>query len=181
MSKEKKKLTKIQKILILIAIIVVLAVLIVLAPILLFIGEVIFDRPSTPKVKYGEFPFELVYEYNGEQHTITDTVICEYEGIEFSLEGGNDREWNCYLSSGTEYGQYYLDEEKYSTLHIQIPLEGDYWMGDPTFDTYFAEPYLFFVDDSTGTTYVNETDLTEVVGAKIISWEPSKILEGNIK
>ena len=44
------------------------------------------DVPSKPKVKTGEFPFELVYEYKGEQVTITDTIVCEYAGYSFSLE-----------------------------------------------------------------------------------------------
>lgn len=176
---KKKKVIKI----IVISLIVLLA-LIVFAPILIMGGfllvEIVFNRPSTPKVKHGEFPFELVYEYNGEQHTISETIICDYEGVEFSLEGGNSREWNCYMSDNTQYGQYYLDEEKYPTLHIQIPLEGDYWMGDPEFDAEFAMPYLFFVDENTGTTYY-EKESIDVVGAKIISWKPGDVMVDNIK
>ena len=44
----------------------------------------------------------------------------------------------------------------------------------------YATPYIFFTDNSTGTTYY-EQDLMDVVGAKIISWELSSPLEGNIK
>lgn len=164
--------------------IVVLAALAILVPLLVvggpIVAEMLFDRPSKPKVKYAEFPFELVYEYNNEQYTINESIICDYEGIAFSLEGGNYRDWECYLSDNTQYGQYYLDEAKYPTLHIQIPLEGDYWMGDPNFNEEFATPYLFFVDERTGTTYY-EQDLSNVVGAKIISWKPSEVLEGNMK
>ena len=144
------------------------------------IGEALFDRPSKPKVKHGEFPFELVYEYDGEQVTINETIVCEYEGISFSLDGGNSRDWNCYITNNERSGQYYLNEEKYPTLHIQIPLDGDYYMGDPEANPEYAKPYLFLVDDSTGTTYY-EQDLMDVVGAKIISWEVAAPLENNMK
>lgn len=64
--------------------IVLIAIHVVAAPMLLFggsvLGEMLFDRPSKPEVTYGEFPFELVYEYNGEQFTINETIVCEYEG-----------------------------------------------------------------------------------------------------
>ena len=53
-------------------------------------------------------------------------------------------------------------------------------MGNPDANEEFAQPYLFFIDESTGTTYY-EQDLMEQVGARIISWKPSGVLEGNIK
>lgn len=142
--------------------------------------EILFVRPAKPQIKYGEFPFELEYEYNGEKFTISETIICDYEGISFSLEGGNSRDWTCYVTNNDEYGQYYLDEENYPTLHIQIPLNAEYYMGSPEADVEFATPYIFFIDETTGTTYY-EQDLMDVVSAKIISWKPSNPLEGNIK
>ena len=160
---------------------------IILAVVMLFMvlfgsifKEMLFDRPSKPKVTYSEFPFELVYEYNNEQFTIKETIICDYEGISFSLDGGNSRDWNCYITTDNTSGQYYLDEEKHPTLHIQIPLYADYYMGDPNASVEFATPYIFYIDNSTGTTYY-EQDLTDVVGAKIISWEVGKPLENNMK
>ena len=138
--------------------------------------EMIFVRPSKPEIKYAEFPFELVYEYNGEQFTVNETIVCDYEGISFSLEGGNSRDWTCYITNNDDYGRYYLNEEAY----IQVPLEADYYMGDPEFDADFATPYIYFADESTGTMYY-EQDLTDVIGAKIISWNPTSPLENNIK
>ena len=162
----------------------IIVLLIFIAPILMIggpiLGEIIFNRPSKPKVKHGEFPFELVYEYNNEQFTVKEAIVCDFEGISFSPEGGNDRDWNCYITDNTEYGQYYLDEEKYPTLYVQVPLAAEYYMGNPDANEEFAQPYLFFIDESTGTTYY-EQDLMEQVGARIISRKPSDVLEGNIK
>ena len=175
----KKKKVKI----ILLIVALVLCLVIIVPFLFLFgpiLGEAIFDRPSKPKVKYGEFPFELVYEYDNKEYTINETIVCDYEGISFSLDGGNSRDWNCYVTNNDRHGQYYLDEDKYHTLHIQVPLEANYYMGDPKFNPEFAIPYIFYIDESTGTTYY-EQDLMDVVGAKIISWSPSAPLENNIK
>lgn len=142
--------------------------------------EAIFNRPSKPKQKTAEFPFTLVYEYNGEQFTVEESIVCEFEGISFSLEGGNSRDWNCYVTNNEEYGQYYLDREKYPTLYIQIPLNADYLMGAPNSNPAYINPYIFFTEDSTGTTYYEEAEIKSV-GAKIISWKVAKPLVNNIK
>ena len=175
-SKKKKKGLKIALIIILVIVLVVLAPLLFLGGPLLF--DMIANRPGKPQEKHGEFPFELVYEYDGEEFTVNETIVCDFERIEFSIDGGNKRKWNCYIEGNEDYGRYYLDHEK--NLYIQIPLEADYYMGDASFDSELAKPYIFFIDESTGTTYY-EQDLMEVAGAKIISWTTSEPLTGNIK
>lgn len=141
------------------------------------LGEFLFDRPSKPKIKHAEFPFELVYEYNGEEFIISESIVCDYEGISFALEGGNYRDWDCYITNNARYGQYYLDEANYPSLYIQVPLNAEYYMGAPGAK---EEPYIFFTDESTGATYY-EQDLMDVAGARIVSWSVSEPLEGNIK
>ena len=42
--------------------------------------------PPMPEITYGEFPFRLVYELNGEQIVIEDIIICEFDG--FGMGGG---------------------------------------------------------------------------------------------
>lgn len=163
---------------------VIIGVFLFMVPFLFSYGsilkEALFDRPSRPRVEYGEFPFELVYEYNGQQYTVTETIVCDYEGISFALDGGNSRGWNCYITNNEEYGRYYLERGRYESLYIQVPLEADYYMGDPECNEDVADPYIYFIDEDTGTTYY-EQDLSDVVGAKIISWKPSSPLENNIK
>ena len=161
---------------VLVGVLAILSVFIILfGPVL---KEALFDRPAKPKVTYGEFPFELVYEYDNQKYTVNETIVCEYEGISFSLDGGNSREWNCYITNNDESGRYHLDSDKYRALYVQVPLEADYYMGDPAFNAEFAMPYIYFIDDNTGTVYY-EQDLMDVVGAKIISWNVSSPLENN--
>ena len=66
--------------------------LVFVAPILYFFGdifiEMIFIKPSEPIIKYGEFPFEIKYEYEyeGESGIIKDTIIYVYMNMkEFHL------------------------------------------------------------------------------------------------
>ena len=63
---------------------------------------------------------------------------------------------------------------------MKVPLEADYYMGDPDIDPELSMPYIYYPDDETGTMYY-EQDLMDVVGAKIISWTPSEPLQDNMK
>lgn len=193
MSKENKKETKKEptdkkslgkKIIIIIIILLVGFIVICALPFLYFVGVILhsmfIDIPSKPKVKHGEFPFELVYEYKGEQHTIKDTIVCDYEGTSWSLEGGNSRDWNCEFSKDEEYGQYYIDIENEPSLYIEVPEAADYYMGDKNYNAEDAQPLIMYQDEATSTNYM-EPDKVDVVGIKIVEWKPSKPLQGNIK
>ena len=144
------------------------------------LGEAIFNRPGKPKIKHGEFPFQLVYESDGQQYTVNETIVCDYKGVSFALDGGNTRDWDCYVTNNDRYGRYYLDEANRPTLYIQVPLEAEYYMGMPDAKVEYTSPYIFFVDDSTGTTHYAE-DLMDVAGVKIISFQIDGLLTDNIK
>ena len=180
--KSEKKIIK--KILIILAILFIGFIIISLLPFLYFIGVILYsmfiDVPSKPEVKHGEFPFELVYEYKGEQITIKDTIVCDYEGNSWSLDGGSSRDWTCEFGKDDEYGQYYIDKENVPGLYIEVPEAADYYMGDKEFSSENAHPLIMYIDESTGTFY-QEKDKVDVVDIKIIEWKPSKPLEGNIK
>ena len=167
-----------------ILIIVIVLIIICALPFLYFLGIILYsmflDIPTSPKEKHGEFPFELVYEYKGEQITLKDTIICDYEGYSWSLEGGNSRDWNCEFQKDNEYGQYIIDTINDRDLYIEVPEAADYYMGDKDFSKEDARPLIMFVDESTGTNY-QETDKIDAVGIKIIEWKPSKPLKNNIR
>ena len=179
---DKKKLIK--KIIRIVIILIVGFIVICALPFLCFVGVISYslfiDVPSKPKVKHGKFPFELVYEYKGEQYTLKDTIVCDYDGYSWSLEGGNKRDWTCELSKDDEYGQYYIDKENEPALYIEVPEAPDYYMGDKEFSNEDAHPLIIYIDESTGT-YYQEKDKVDVVDIKIIDWKPSKPLKDNIK
>ena len=180
--KSRKKIIK--RIIIILSILVIGFIIICLLPFLCFIGIVLYsmfiDVPAKPIENHGEFPFELVYEYKGKQITIEDTIVCDYEGYSWSLDGGNSRDWTCEFSKDDEYGQYYIDKENVPGLYIEVPEAPDYYMGDKEFSEEETHPLIMYIDESTGTFY-QEKDKVDVVDIKIIEWKPSKPLEGNIK
>ena len=153
-------------------------------PFLYFSGIILYsifiDVPSEPKIKHGEFPFELVYKYKGEQYTIEDTIVCDYNGYSWSLDGGNKRDWTCELSKDDNYGQYYIDKENEPSLYIKVPIVADYYMGDKKVNKDSAHPLIMYIDESTGT-YYQEKDKVDVVDIMIISWNSDKPLKDNIK
>ena len=55
-----------------------------------------------PEIKYGEFPFRVEIEHNGERIIREDTIICEYEGSEYiSGVGRRIRRWKVNFISGS--------------------------------------------------------------------------------
>lgn len=183
--KKSDKKKKIIKILVISAIVLVAGFILICAlPFLWFIAVVLYnmfiDIPSKPKVKEGEFPFELVYEYKGEIVTITDTIVCEYDGYSFSLEGGNSRDWRCEFKNNEDYGLYYVDIENEPDLYIKVPEAPDYYMGDKDYTEEDAAPYIIYIDEETGT-YYEEREKIDVVDIEIKEWNPSQPLKDNIK
>ena len=183
-SKTENKNTPVKKVIKFVTTLIVGFIVICALPILYFIGVLLYskfiDVPAKPKLKHGEFPFELVYEYKGEQYTIKDTIVCDYEGYSWSLDGGNSRNWTCDLSKDDEYGYYYIDKENVPELYISVPEAPDYYMGDKEFSKDDAHPLIMYIDESTGT-YYQEKDKVDVVDIMIIEWNPSKPLKNNIK
>ena len=59
-------------------------------------------RIDKPVNKYGEFPFKLVYEINGERIEIDDTLVIEYLGQDWNEGSGTYNVWNTYHKNGTK-------------------------------------------------------------------------------
>ena len=183
--KQPTRKKKIVKILIISSIILLVGFIVICAlPFLLFVGVVLYnifiDIPSKPKVKHGEFSFELIYEYKGEQVTITDTIVCDYDGYSFSLEGGNSRDWTCEFKNNENYGQYYIDQENEPDLYIVVPDAPDYYMGDKKYTKDDAVPYIMYFDEETGT-YYGEKEKIDAADIEILEWIPSEPLKNNFK
>ena len=73
-------------------IVIACALVIILLCIILFIStfggfNFLLSVPE-PRIKYGEFPFKLIYEIDGKTMTIEDTIICEFDGFKVVGEAG---------------------------------------------------------------------------------------------
>ena len=94
-----------KKLIFYILIISIIAIIIVGMGYLLILTGAIFmfnSNPPAPKIKYGEFPCRLVYEINGEQKVIEDTIVCEFDGFKNFGSAGNYRQWKTYMKSQKE-------------------------------------------------------------------------------
>lgn len=65
-------------------------------------GSVISSAPPKPEVEYGEFPFTLVYEIDGDTKTVKDTLVIEYKGVDWNEARGKYIVWNRYFKSRPE-------------------------------------------------------------------------------
>lgn len=89
-------------IIVVIAVVAIIAYFVVLPWVMIGLGISLLPDPPKPEITYGEFPFRLVYELNGERKVIEDTLICEYDGIGMNEGQGKYRKWKEHLASGKE-------------------------------------------------------------------------------
>lgn len=174
--------------LIVVGVIVVIIGIITLPWIIIIIGFASQPNPPMPEIRYGEFPFRLVYELNGEQIIVEDVVICEYDGIGNDAGRGKYRKWKSRLESGNErvsvliednlsedspYGKIIYREVYFTTG------SADFYMGDlqdgREHDTITTRGILLVnrENGTTGSSTISKDNLLDKYGIQLISWEPS--------
>jgi len=92
--------------------------------------------PPRPEITYGEFPFRVEYEKNGERIVVEDTIICKFNGfssISCSIRTKH-REWKASFASGRAipFGAgtgAYLEVDGANQLFLSLGGAG-YYMGD---------------------------------------------------
>ena len=121
------------KYILIIVIIIVLLVLLVsmsifLFPrIIMFIASISEANPAQPHITYGEFPFSLEYEINGEKVKVEDVVICQYDGVGIG-DNGKFLKWKKWISSTNEEDLLLLSE---GDIKIYCTVgNADYYMGE---------------------------------------------------
>lgn len=100
-----------QLFIILILVILLLIAFIVGPWLLIYFGLSSEENPPKPAFTYGEFPFYLEYEINGQIMIVEDTVIVKYDGIGLSEGTGKYIKWKQTLASGNEEVVLFKDGE----------------------------------------------------------------------
>lgn len=166
---------------------IIAAAIILLAPICLliitvFLFNVALSPPDFPEIKYGEFPFKITYEYNGETTEIEDICVCEFNGVN-TTAGGKYRSWKQYFKSGNED---VLTIYKDDTFELGFSIgSAEYFMNDTKFHT--DEPpkptaYLIrYTDKGKNTVFLSADELYSELGIKITSWEFSEPIENTFR
>lgn len=85
---------------------------------------------SYPSITYGEFPFRLEYEINGEHFVIEDVLIAKFlESIRGSTFEPPIRRWRTTLQNNGEELRFLLMETENVTIHFTTG-RSFYFMGD---------------------------------------------------
>ena len=152
--------------------------LVLLIPLIgLPISSLLKPNPPLPEITYGEFPFRIEYEINGDRVVVEDTVICEFDGFEFSWGGeGKFRKWKSHLASGSQ-GNYLLLLTIDGTNDLYCTVRGpSYYMG---------EVYGYYDDEKPPGAFLknghvlSSQELFDRYGIRFISWEFSPPIENN--
>jgi len=143
------------------------------------IGTASGPNPPKPEVKYGEFPFRLVYEINGEEVVVEDTVICKYDGIGMNEAVGKYRKWKSYLKSNGE--EYIILLQLFNDTNIIFPTEKpEYYMGEIIGEErkLSGNAVMSYKD---GSRLITAEQLKKEYGIVLISWEPSPPITNSFK
>lgn len=129
-------------------------------------------NPSMPKIVYSEFPFEIVYEINGEQITVQDTYVCEFDGFSANEGVGKHRTWKGYVKSTGEDHLLIMEDEN-TAIYCDVG-EPEYYMNDDLYSgAHPVTPRLYCVS-KTDSQYYNAMypdEILEHYDIEIISWE----------
>ncbi len=112
---------------------------------LLYIGLSSGENPPKPEYSYGEFPFYLEYEINGQIMSVEDTVIVKYDGIGLSEGTGKDIKWKQTLASGNEEVVLFQDGDSVKIIH---PVrERDYHLEEKIVQKVFHQPLAMVIEE----------------------------------
>lgn len=159
----------------------------------------LFKTPPKPEITYGEFPFKLEYELNGEKHIIEDVWVCEFDGFGSNEGFGKQRKWKGKVKGTGKDKIVLLDVKEPTTLGLfgdtpikQIiyfsPGSARYYMGDMigvagiyknTFPDALYWEYSFPFTTCKG--IVEKKELQERFNLRLTNWEIEPPIKNTFK
>lgn len=139
-----------------------------------------------PRIKSTEIDFELVYEIDGRQKSLCDTLCCKFEGYNIDEGNGKRRVWKSWYKNEYRKAGYHniiLEDltEPYKIV-LDMPSAG-YFLGDPDYVNIPNEPYVY-VQDTRGITSMSLKEsqaFFDQFDFKIISWSCDPPIENTFK
>lgn len=134
-----------------------------------------------PEIKRGEFDFSVTYTYGGESKTVSGVYVCEYNGKEWTLDGGYTRAWTGYIKGGKIEDHVIIDTVDGDEIILVLNLSPEYFMDD--FDTELYDlpaPYMMIKDcmEDGCVGFIYDADEIEALcGARVISYQYEKPVE----
>ena len=135
-----------------------------------------------PRITYAEFPFEIVYELDGETVTVSDVYVCEFDGYGWNESAGKHRQWKGYVkSTGDREVTLLKDGNLKFAVSVGTP---EYYMDDPAMEG--AEeptPTIYYVQtfESGGVSsgVLNIEPMLEQYKLRLVSWSLSKPIQNS--
>jgi len=166
-----------------------IGVLIFYIVVVLFVLQIYLPREDAPQVRYGEFPFKLEYEINGEYYCVEDILVCEFDGFEYSLgQGMSVRTWKVYTKGTGEPVVVLLEPDEDTTIYFAV---GGSWhyMGDyrnsptPTTPSSFPDAHVEYRRSDGGTSggYFEADELYERYAIKLLNFEHAQPIENSFE
>ena len=130
------------------------------------------ENVPEPQIKEGEFPFEIVYEIDGEIITVNDVYICEFDGFDWNEGVGKHRKWKGHIKS-SEAEELILLEDGDLKFAVSVG-SPEYYMSDPSCQWSENTPSIYFIKPNklggitSGSS--NIETLLEQYKLKLISW-----------
>jgi len=141
----------------------------------------LLPNPPMPEIRYGEFPFRLEYEINGERIVVEDTIICKFDGVGAGTNG-KYLKWDSFLVSGKKPpsksagAAMPIDEE--NNLYFSVG-SAEYYMG--VREGAMPSNLHAVRFGNGGAQSVFEDELLTKYGIRLLSWEPSAPIQNTFK
>ncbi len=146
----------------------------IISAFLAFLAMIGFIAKGTePEITEGKFDFVLTYEVDGKIKTIEGTYVCQFEGVEYYLDGYS-RNWNGYIEGHEDSDRYALKTTEDGIIKVNLDLSPEFFMSDPHYkandNTDFPKPtpYLYVVAEESENEYMG--NYYEGDDVKIISF-----------
>lgn len=161
------------------------------------------EEPEKPQITQESFPFTLVYELNGKELVIEDTMICKYTGSDWYMnDNKKSRTWDMELESGGDSivlwegenvekekqkiiigvePEYYMDDVNDDEEYGQVDQDDNFFPG-MTKEEYRNSYLLLQTVDSEGgidEEVVRKEELLSQYGIKILSWKCREPIKNN--
>ena len=135
-------------------------------------------NPPQPQITYGEFPFMLEYEINGETITVEDVIICEYDGVGNGTNG-KFLKWKKRIASTGEEDLLLLSEEN-KKIFCTVG-NANYYMGEIQKEEY-PKPKLY-IDECEKSITTSSYDPVELekYNIRIINYKFSQPIENKFE
>lgn len=152
---------------------------------ILWLGLWLEPAPPEPVYTYGEFPFELQYEMDGNIKTIKDVIICEYKGIEINEASGKYRKWESRILSNNS-NRITLFQVSGSEEIYYNPGPPGFYMGDYNNEYNYDFPNARFIKyNEYNSGYqdgvISAEELYSKYKIKLLKWEVASPIQNSFK